>query len=547
MYRNILHELMKQRFIYFSLVVCTLLCLVNCAKRGYPTGGKPDKTPPKMVKSQPEEFSTNFDEKRIRIYFDEYIKIKDVQKQLIISPPLKEGGYIIYPQGNASKYIDIQILDTLQSNTTYSFNFGQSIVDNNEDNPYDYFKYVFSTGSYIDSLEVSGTIKDALNRSPERFVSVMLYEIDSTYTDSTIYKKTPTYITNTLDSLTEFKLSNLRVGTYKMIALKDVSNNYIFDPNSDKIGYVEQEVTVPTDSFYTITLFKEIPEFKATRPAQISKNMIAFGYEGNVDSMKVTVNSEVADNFRFQTTRHPEKDTLRYWFENLKPDTDSLLFTVSNGNYSKDFTVKLKDIERDSLTLSVNYRGVIPPNGDFKIASNTPITAIDESMISIQNKDSIPIKFTTKIDKENNSLDVLFEKKENQRYNIQMLPKTITDFYGEVNDTLNYALTTKENKEYGNIQLSYPGTEYPIIIQVVNEKLELIAEQYVTEAQSSYNFPYIDPQFVYFRVVYDTNKNGKWDTGNYLKNIQPEEVKYFPKKVEVRANWDVIETLTNLK
>ncbi|MEM6686093.1 MAG: Ig-like domain-containing protein [Bacteroidota bacterium] len=538
---------MKQRFIYFSLVVLVLTSLVNCAKRGIPTGGEPDKTPPKLVKAQPEEFSTNFDKKRIRIYFDEYIKVKDIQKQLIISPPLKDGGYIIYPQGSASKYIDIQITDELQPNTTYSFNFGQSIVDNNEDNPYDYFKYVFSTGSYIDSLEVTGTIKDALKREPEQFVSVMLYEIDSVYNDSTVYQKTPTYITNTLDSLTEFKLSNLRAGTYKMIALKDVGSNYLFNPITDKIGYVEQEVTIPTDSFYTITMFKEIPAFRATRPAQISKSMIAFGYEGTVDSMDIVIKSEVPENYRFKTTRDPEKDTLRYWFENLKPATDSLIFTVSKGDYSDDFTVKLKEMERDSMKLTVNYNGIIPPNGNFKVTSNTPITTVDDSTISIQNKDSIAVDFTTQLNEKDNSLDVFFEKKENQRYSIRMLPKTITDFYGEVNDTLNYSLATKENKDYGNIQLTYPGSEFPIIIQVVNEKLELIAEEYVTEPKASYNFPYIDPQFVYFRVIFDTNKNGKWDTGNYLKNKQAEIIKYFPEKVEVRANWDVNEVLTNLK
>ena len=167
---------MKQRILFFSLVAVVLLSVVNCAKRGTPTGGLADKTPPKMVKSQPKEFTTNFDEKRIRIYFNEYIKVKDIQKQLIISPPIKEGGYIIYPQGSASKYIDIQILDTLQTNTTYSFNFGNSIVDNNEGNRYEYDKYVLSTGAYIDSLEVTGTVEDALNRSPVKFVSLMFFE-----------------------------------------------------------------------------------------------------------------------------------------------------------------------------------------------------------------------------------------------------------------------------------------------------------------------------------------------------------------------------------
>src|SRR5690606_31186767 len=119
--------------------------------------------PPKILKSVPENFSTNFTAKEIRIYFDEYIKIKDVQKQLIISPPMDTEPNIT-PLGSASKYIKIIINDTLKANTTYAFNFGQSIVDNNEENPYPYYKYVFSTGNYIDSLSVKGNIYDAQNR-----------------------------------------------------------------------------------------------------------------------------------------------------------------------------------------------------------------------------------------------------------------------------------------------------------------------------------------------------------------------------------------------
>ncbi len=535
---------MKHRLLFFSIAALILLSLINCAKRGVPSGGDPDTEPPKMVKSQPEEFTTNFDQKRIRIYFNEYIKVKDIRKQLIISPPIKEGGYTVYPQGGASKYIDIQITDTLQENTTYSFNFGQSIVDNNEENPYEYFKYVFSPGDYIDSLDVGGVIKDALNKNPETFVSVMLYEIDSTYNDSTIYKKVPTYITNTLDSVSDFKLSNLRAGKYKLVAMKDVANNYLFNPKTDKIGYVEQEVTVPTDSSYTISLFKEIPVFRATRPAQISKEMIAFGYEGEVKNMKIDLLSKVSDSFRYKITQDPEKDTLRYWFKHLTPKTDSLIFKVSKGAYAEEFTVKMKELKGDSLQLKANHRGSIPLNGDFSLSANTPIVAIDKSIISIQNKDSVAVEFTSKFNEEKNSLDILFDKEESQRYKVTMMPKTITDFFEEANDTLNYTLITKAEKDYGNIRLSLQNAkEYPLIIQIITEKFEVIAEEYVTEAKPMYNFPFIEPQNVYIRVLFDTNKNGKWDTGDYLKNIQPERVSYHPNKIEVRANWDVEETL----
>ncbi|MGK0252556.1 MAG: hypothetical protein ACI81G_001996, partial [Gammaproteobacteria bacterium] len=132
------------------------LVLVNCAKRGSPNGGAMDSLPPVFIKADPPNFTTNFDDTEIKIYFDEYVKLKDYQKQLIISPPLTNS--IISPQGSAAKYITIDIKDTLQPNTTYVFNFGQSIVDNNESNPYAYFKYILSTGDYIDSLSVKGDI-----------------------------------------------------------------------------------------------------------------------------------------------------------------------------------------------------------------------------------------------------------------------------------------------------------------------------------------------------------------------------------------------------
>src|SRR5690606_26565587 len=174
----------------------SLLLLPSCAKRGFITGGAKDTIPPKIMNSSPENFTTNFSGKEIKIVFDELIKVKDINKQLIISPPMDKRPIII-PQGSASKYISIKIQDTLQPNTTYSFNFGQSITDNNEGNPYSQYRYVFSTGNYIDSLQIVGKIKDAFEQKTEKFVSVQLYDA-TTFSDSTIYKETPLYIANTL-------------------------------------------------------------------------------------------------------------------------------------------------------------------------------------------------------------------------------------------------------------------------------------------------------------------------------------------------------------
>ena len=215
------------------LFILLALSVANCAKRGTITGGLKDTIAPVLKMSFPKNFSTNFKGNEIKLVFDENINLKNLNKQLIISPPMKQEP-IITPT-NASKFINIKIKDTLQPNTTYSFNFGQSIADNNEGNPFNQFKYVFSTGDFIDSLAIGGKIKDAYDKDAESFVSVMLYEVTSNFKDSIVYKETPRYVTNTLDSLKTFKLENLKAGKYLLVAMKDKNNNNKFNPKEDKI------------------------------------------------------------------------------------------------------------------------------------------------------------------------------------------------------------------------------------------------------------------------------------------------------------------------
>ena len=203
---------MRLPFFKFLSVLVLASILFSCARRGTPTGGDKDTIPPILEKAIPLNKTVNFKEKRIKIYFDEYIKLKDVKTQLIISPPQKNEP-IITPVGTASKFISIKILDTLDANTTYLYNFGNSIVDNNEENKLGNFKYVFSTGTYIDSLEVTGEVKDPIVKETSKNLDVMLYEYDTAFTDSVVFKQKPRYISNTLDS-TLFEISNVRKGKY---------------------------------------------------------------------------------------------------------------------------------------------------------------------------------------------------------------------------------------------------------------------------------------------------------------------------------------------
>ena len=206
---------------------------------------------------------------------------------------------------NASKYINIRIKDTLQPNTTYSFNFGSSIQDNNEGNPYQQFKYVFSTGTYIDSLTFKGYIKDAYAREVDNFVSVMLYEANDKYKDSVIYKEFPRYITNTLDSLRTFEFENLKAGKYLLVALKDKSANNKYNPKDDKIGFIKHFITVPNDTIFELELFKETLPLKTFKPIQASGNKLLLPYEGKQN---------------FKTNKHDQKTTLciLFYFGNFQ-------------------------------------------------------------------------------------------------------------------------------------------------------------------------------------------------------------------------------------
>lgn len=526
----------KRLFQYFILLFIGA-AILNCANRGTPSGGEKDTEPPIILKSEPENFSINFKEQEIRIYFDEYVKIQDLQKQLIISPPM-ETQPDITPLGTASKFIKIRIHDTLQPNTTYAFNFGESIRDNNEGNPYPYFRYVFSTGNYIDSLSVRGQIEDALERKTDQFVSVMLYEIDSTYSDSTVFKKKPKYITNTLDSVTTFKIDNIKAGKYKLIALKEENANYTFQPKTDKIGYFEGDVTAPTDSLYTLKLFQEELDFKTIRPRQEAGQKIVFGYEGDYKGVQIDLLDNQPEGFDSRMTKDPKTDTLYYWYR-PKLELDSAHFVVKNKAYSDTLLFKFRDLEKDSLVVNAIQTGVLHLYQDFQIQANIPFDKINEDSISVTDKDSLKVPFTMAYDEYDNIYTFKFEKKESDIYRIRMMPNAFEDFFGNTNDTLRYSLRTNKKSDYGNIRVRLINAKYPMIVQLVDDRGVIAYEKYTSES-NIVDFNDLLPRQYYLRAIFDTNGNKKYDPGNFLKNQQPERVSYAQDIDAVRANFDFV-------
>lgn len=507
--------------------------IVSCAKRGTITGGAKDTIAPKMIGSLPKNFATGFTGKEIKINFNEYIKLKDLNKQLIISPPMKTQPEIL--PTTASKFITIRIKDTLLPNTTYSFNFGKSIEDNNEGNPYQQFKYVFSTGNYIDSLFLGTKVKDALENKVDNYVSLMLYEVNEKYNDSIIYKEVPRYITNSLDSLKLIKFENLRQGKYRLIALKDRNGNNKFDPKTDKIGFQKDFVTIPNDTLYELELFKEELAFKALNFSQASSSKFTMGFEGNPKDVAISI-KKGTEELPFVISRMPKKDSLQIWFKGLKGD--SLSVNVSKNKFKKTFNIKVKEQKKDTLGFTCDGVGTLNFRDTIALNSSVPITKWDNSKIKLINKDSADVKFTTKYDSMHQKLLFDFVKEPLEKYQLKLFPGAITDFNEKINDTLLYQFSTSNTSDFGNLRVTLENVKrFPVILQLTDEKGVIFATAY-SEKEKLVIFDLLEPKKYTLRLIYDDNKDKMWTPGNFLEQRQSEEVIYFPKEIDIRPNWD---------
>ena len=525
-------------YILFSLII-----LFGCAKRGTPTGGPKDSIPPVLVNASPKLNSTNFDSEEIRLTFDEWIKLDKVQDQLIISPPLEKSSYEIKPLSGVTKKVFLNFLDSLAPETTYTINFGNSIKDNNENNPLTFFSYTFSTGETIDSLYIRGNTKDAFSQESDEFISLQLYRVDSLFKDSIVFQNKPTYISNTLDS-TNYKFQNLKEGKYLLIALKDVDNNYFFDPYYDKIGFIDSLITLPRDSVIDLKLFKEETEIIWDKPHFINSEKIGFGYYGKLDLDKIKIESNIPDSVNYVFIKEKETDTLNLWLS--RNSFDSLNFSLIETDTIKLTTVKFdrkRDSLIDSLNLSPKTVNVIHLKESFKISSNIPLNKIEDSLITIRDIDSLIIPFTTSINDRLDEIDIDFEVSPSDDYSIFIKPRAIKDIRGTENDTLQFNVVSQTLEDYGNVFLDViANNDSKYILHLLDSNSNIIREFKNVNSLSTYIFDYIRPGKYTFRLIEDLNSNDLWDTGNYLKQVQPEPVYYFPSELDVRANWDLNET-----
>ena len=597
--------ILKNRIIF--LICIASLLFVKCAKQGTLTGGKKDITPPRVIVSEPENYSTGFEGDAIKIVFGEYIVLKDISKEFIISPPLKERSDVRI----RNKTVVVDLKSELIENTTYTLNFGNSITDNNEGNPLSNFEFVFSTGNSLDSLSIEGRILNAFNLQPSKDpLSIMLYK---NLEDSIPLKEIPIYVGKT-DKNGLFRINNLSADTYKIFVLKDQNFNYLFDLYNEEIAFLDTFLTLTPEFLRTIPiipekkdsmtldsiarglivtdtlslvrkdsvnqryslpaiyvdmfLFTEEPttqylsnnqrktpehlEFSFNLPLKKDPEIKPMNFES--DSTWYLMETSVArDTFHLwiNDTTYIRQDSLKIELGYPVPDSMGNIYTrrdTLNFLYRKPIVIKPKkpvepqEKKTSKLTVStIINKANLDLNREIPFTFNFPLAETDTSLINLfYLKDSIEYQSPFDIRKDSISLRKIFLKKkwtEKTQYRLEVLPGAFTDIYENTNDTINRTFKSVEKESYGTLILTVSGVKIPMIIQLMNEQEKVFEEKYIKE-DGKVIFEYLMAAKYKLKLIDDLNDNKKWDTGKYLKHIQPERVAYFKDEISIRANWE---------
>lgn len=536
----------KNRTLRLTILSAVLAFACACASRGTPSGGRADYDPPVPLAYFPENYSTNFQAKKIEVVFDERIKYKDLSKQLVVSPPIQNIIQYIKPTASSpsrTMSIDLSQVELLP-NTTYTLNFGNSVGDNHEGTAIPNFKYVFSTGEKIDSLVVGGIVEDAFAGKFDPKTVIMLYRVDSTFNDSTIFKERPMYFTrlaNERDST--FRIDNISPGTYQLIAMVDDASNMKYDQSKDKIAFFPRylELKEPSDQGYLMRLALARPSYKVYQGVNQQKGLIEVPIAGLEPSDSIfRLSPELADTARDYYIFSPERDTLRYWFTG--DEKDSILFLVKhNGAITDTINAKIRKPAEVEFAAQIATKN-LDLNQSVFIRTNKPIDRIDTSMFFLADKDSIPRPFTLSLDSANLAqVEMKFRTAPDNNYHIMVLPAALTSILGEnPKDTLITALKTKTNDDYGKLKIRPVSfKQFPVIFQMVSPDGKTVYKEAVCgKSGDDVSFDLISPASYHIRAILDANGNGRWDTVDYLKKQQPERIIYMDKPVNIRAMWE---------
>ncbi len=547
--------------------LCLTMLLTSCAQIVTPSGGPKDMAPPKVVKYVPDSAKTFFSSSKITFTFNEFIRLYDINNQLIVSPPLEHKP--TFEVNDKSLTIAFNDDEVLKDSSTYLMLFGDAIQDNNEGNILNDFKYVFSTGSYIDSLSVNGQVLNAFTNEPEQGVLVMLYKNND---DSVVFNSMPNYFSKTAED-GSYIINNLKRGAYKIVALKDDNGNFKFD-EEELIAFSNTPVEAGKDSSISLSLFEEPVKnvyLKTFKHSAAGKIDFTFNRPDSALAIKVINNNVELGNSLWQW--HEDYLNITYWYKNI--NTDSLWFEISINQEIID-SVGIKLIKPDTLQGksalillgSPNKQKQLNLGTECSLLFSTPITGYNstppllykDSILLQSNKNKFSFVGTNRIQelalvyiKNDSSKGSAYDKVSHDanynaftqwdgktHYKIELLPKSIIDFFGNTNDSITIEFLTQKTEHYGNLSLEImlPPDSSSYIVQLINSKGDVIREHIIMKS-STLVYDYLNPEKYRVKLIYDINRNGKWDTGDYIKHRQAEKVLFNAEQISIRENWDI--------
>jgi uncharacterized protein (DUF2141 family) len=570
---------------FFSGLIISFLALITgCANIVTPSGGDKDTTPPKILKLIPPNQNLNFTSKSFVISFDEFVQLNDISSQLIVSPPLKSQPEFVVK----GKNVVVKFNEALLPNTTYTMNFGSAIRDINENNPLEGFTYVFSTGSFIDSLSLRGTVRNALTLENEKEVLVLLYEEN---TDSIPFLKLPYYYAKT-DGSGHFSLNNLKSGEFKVVALKDENSSFLYDDfDKEKIGFID---TLVSPYFIEKIRQEKADSLKSDSIPAAKTDSLSKGKgikKSSEKSLSLFIFKEEKNKQYFKKAYCEHYGKLVFVF-NKKPE--KLVLNTLNTSFKKEWNIQeqtvtgdtiilwLSDVEIDSLKLEISDNGTvldtvelalkkrndkIETQGasakgakkttpfklsieqgkavsthnaakDFYITYNHPVKEYVLENFVLK-EDSLPVKFV--LDSKDPALRkylIRYKWKEEKKYEFFIPPATVTDIFGLKNDSIQLNFTTQAKSYFGNVQFTVKAKPENYMLQLTDDKNNIVFEKQAT-GNDKISVEGLEPKSYNLRLVVDENNNRKWDTGSYLQKRQAEKIILYPEKVNVRSNWDV--------
>lgn len=532
--------------IYIGMVAT--LVLSRCAQTVNPTGGAKDTTPPKLIKSIPENKSTDYRQKTVELFFDEYVIVDNIQQKLIITPET-DNPYTHQLKGQS---ILLKFKKNFEDSTTYTLNFADAIRDFSERNPAKNLKFVFSTGPTLDSANVQGVVRDLKTNLPVLDALVGLYKLNDSLNPE---RQKPYYFSRT-DSSGLFRIENVLEDKYRLIVLDDKNRNLLYNPKDERIGFLRNAIRSSSDSSnYEVPIFlSDVSPLRVQRSLP-KVNSYGITFNKGLDKLRV--------NFRSSDSPLPPSalavDTLPYLLEN-----QTTLTFFNTLNKSDTLTVQItatdsvgQEVEQVQKVYFLEQRGSRRQSDPFTVRTipdkSTPLTAtfsytfqfnkpigqLLADSIRLQ-ADSLPSQTLSqqkwKWNTYRNELSV--EAKAPARDSIRwVLPKgTVISVVGDTLPALLLKHSPLNENDYGQLSGRITAdTATRFIVELLDKENKVVRQS----QERSYRFRLVPPGEYKLRVIVDQNRNGRWDTGIFSANQPAETILYFPSPVLVKSNFEL--------